>query len=181
MGNGFVRVPLVSAGKDIDNEEIDVGGGQKRYRQRVQVGGDDLGEIAVVRTSAPAADDAGLVVRPVGGSSVSGARIPLYSFDDDIAVSSGVETTVLSYIVGVSTTAYIQGFIGTGSATMRFRLYVDGARKLSYRTSAADRTARPFLGDGAVKATAGQTVTVSAYHEEIAVQLAEVALFGFTE
>lgn len=109
------------------------------------------------------------------------SRTPVYQYDDDTAVASTTETTILSYTVPVSTTFYIQGLVATGSAAFRFRIKVDGVTKLTDRTSAADRTSRTTLGDGGFSATAGQVVIITAYHEEVANQTAEVALVGYTE
>lgn len=108
-------------------------------------------------------------------------RTPVYQYDDDSAVVSTTETIILTYTVPASTTFFIQGLIATGSAAFRFRIKVDGTTKLTDRTSAADRTSRTTLGDGGFSATAAQVVTVTAYHEELLNQLAEVALVGYTE
>ena len=70
-------VPLKDANDaefKVDNELIgDV------YRQRTQIGGDALGEIAAVQNTAPAGTEQALVVRPIpsGTQAISAAALPL--------------------------------------------------------------------------------------------------------
>ena len=65
MSNGKIDVRDTSgATKSVDNELLPEG----LYRQRTQIGGAALAEIARVKSTEPAANDPGLVVRAVGAA-----------------------------------------------------------------------------------------------------------------
>lgn len=122
----------------------------------------------------------GLVGASYGALRVDTAAISgLNVFGQDINVVSTVDTTLLTYTVPATNSANIEGFIGTGSATGRFKLKIDGTVKAVTRTSAAVRCSQIDFGKGTIKANAGQVITIVGYHEELANQTLECSVYGF--
>lgn len=109
----------------------------------------------------------------------TGGNTSINEYNEDAAVVNGVETTILTYVVPASKVAKLQGIVATGSASGKFRLKVAGTTKTTIRTSTADRAKIVNFEDGTIDATAGQSVTVTALHEETANQSMEVNLTGY--
>jgi hypothetical protein len=99
-------------------------------------------------------------------------------YAEDTAVVSTVETTVLTFTPGVRT--FISGGSFGGSAQFRFKVKLAGVTKSVVRTSAAIPTQHPHWPEGAIDVAAGVAVTVTAFHEEIANQTAQITLLGYT-
>lgn len=112
-----------------------------------------------------------------GGSSSPGTAFN--SFDEDTAVASSTETTVLTYTVGAGQTANIQGFLVTGTAAGRWKLKIDGTVKAVARTTAAEGAQMINFGWGTVSAATTLDVTITAYHSETANQTMSANVFGY--
>lgn len=106
-----------------------------------------------------------LVVRPVSFSQYALA-----------SVSPTTETVVLTHVV--TSDRVIKGFYASGSTSFRFQLKIDGVVNLVARSTPANRDVNPFLGDGGFLTTVGQTITITAYHEETIDQMVDITLFG---
>lgn len=106
-------------------------------------------------------------------------RTPYNSFQENTGVVSTTETQIFTYTVPANTTLNIEGLLATGTATGRFYLKVEGTTVAVARTSASERDANRLFGQGVIQATAGETVTVTGYHEETANQTLSVSVFGY--
>lgn len=109
-------------------------------------------------------------------------RTPVNSYAEATGIATTIETTVLTYVVAAN--MILQGFIASGSTNMRFKLKVNGTTKSTGRVSVADRTCRNIMPDSGIAVTSGQTITITAYHDEpanLGTQSAEASLLGYTE
>lgn len=68
----------------------------------------------------------------------SDTQTRLHEFQENLAVPSGVETTVLSYTVPVGKTLWILGWEGWADVDAEWILKIDGVQKDGARTSIAD-------------------------------------------
>ncbi len=64
----------------------------------------------------------------------------IIEFGESTSIASGALTTVLSFTNSLSTNAYIDSIIVTGSVDVEFQLIIDGGTKGKFRTSEQDRT-----------------------------------------
>lgn len=99
-------------------------------------------------------------------------------YGQDTSVVTTTDTQLVSYTVPAGQTANIAGFSGTGGATGRFTLKIDGTAKAVIRTSAAKRSETAYFGGGVISAAAGEEITVTGYHEETPNQTLEANVFG---
>jgi len=104
---------------------------------------------------------------------------PINEYAEQGAIAFETETTVVTYAVPGGTTLNIQGFSASGTATARFRLFIDAAAVGILRTSAAERSISVDYANGVIQAAAATTVTIKAYHEETANQTFQGNLFGY--
>lgn len=104
---------------------------------------------------------------------------PVNEYAEVANIVSEVETTVVSYTVPAGKTLNIQGFLGTGTATGRFKLFLDSTVRGILRSSAAERSPSITYVNGVIQAAEGVVVTVKAYHEELANQTFQCNLFGY--
>jgi len=105
--------------------------------------------------------------------------LPINIYAEVGSIASETETTVVTYAVPAGKTLNIQGFLGTGTSTGRFRLFLDAVVEGILRTSTAERSTSVDYGRGVIQATTGTTVTIKAYHEETANQTFQGNLFGY--
>lgn len=106
-------------------------------------------------------------------------RTPVNDYEEATGIVSTVETVILTYVVAAD--MILQGMIVSGTTNMRFKLKVNGTAKLTTRISVANRHSDASLDDGGIAVTTGQTITITAYHEEVGNQSAEAYLKGYTE
>jgi len=141
--------------------------------KKVQLYGWDVSGMQKVKV---AVDAAGVLQTSATVTVTSGTSFN--QFDQDDAVVSAVDTEILSYTVPANKTANIKGFLGTGTATGKFTLKVDGATVSVLRTSAANRNGENYFGDGAITVTTGKVITINVYHEETTNQSMAANVFG---
>lgn len=94
------------------------------------------------------------------------------------AVPSGVETTIVSFTVPTGYRYRLTGWSATGTADGRFKLYINGTRKMTARNSVAiPNVGKSFSNP--IEVLAGVTVSVKVWHSEAAVQEFSAALEGY--
>ncbi len=107
-------------------------------------------------------------------------RTAVNQYAEATGIGASSETTVLSYVAAAA--MVIQGFIVSGSTNMRFKLKVNGTAKGAWRTSVAERSGTVPYEDGGIAVSGGDTITVTAYHEEPNVSAGcETTVYGYTE
>jgi hypothetical protein len=105
-------------------------------------------------------------------------RTPVTAYAENAAVATTSETTIVSLVAAAN--MFLQIMIVTGSATGRFKVKINGTTQLTIRTSAADRTKEIDLDTSGIAVTSGQTITITAFHEETAAQSMECFIGGYT-
>jgi len=110
---------------------------------------------------------------------IAAPTYPINEFGENAAVVSGVETTILSYVVPVGSTLYIQGFYGSSGESAVYRLKKNGTAKGVLRTSPSRPTEKLCYQDGVLTAVAGDTVIITAKHAEILNQVIDCGLWGY--
>ena len=91
-------------------------------------------------------------------------------FDKVLAIPTGIETTIVSYLVPAGKIFLFLGAQGTGSADGDWLVYFDADPQMPYGTSWTDRTAKFPVNQEAIPLTAGQLISVKVIHNEAAVQ-----------
>jgi len=108
---------------------------------------------------------AGISIGAGGGG--GGGAGPLYleekslAFNTKTGVAPGTETTIVSYDVGNGETVTLKGFIGWGTCPAIYTLYSGEAKKASFMTSEAYRTANVKMEE---KITGPKTIALKALH-----------------
>lgn len=97
-----------------------------------------------------------------------------YNNDPGVVAQAGIETEVCSWTSDGF--AYLVGFMGTGSFSAEFRLYIGDDLTHVYQTSPGNRTA--YVADRALKLAAGTVVSLRAYHTDVAAQTFKGTLLG---
>jgi len=111
-----------------------------------------------------------------GGSSNNGT--PFNVFAEDINVVTATETIIISHIIAGITPAYVDGIIVSCGAPVKFKLKVNGTVKAVGRTSASHPTENVQFGNGSVRVSAADVITVTAYHAESGDQIVDANLYG---
>jgi hypothetical protein len=172
MADGFVTLNPGAGGEVMDESAVFYPGPPTvRLRSRVVVSGETPGALAQVIDYDPIGTECGLVTRPIFSSdSIISIKLPgisIVNFDEITSISDNTETTIVSFIVPVSSTFGIVGFVGSGDIEAKYSLKVDGITKLVARSTSSSPTIELSFQLAHPLAVAGQTVALRVEHFQV--------------
>lgn len=161
MSNQFTELNLGSGGSIMDETGVAYGASPVlRRRSRLIITGEGIDDICQVKNTSLDGTEYGLVVR----SLPSCPQNLVLEYNTDNAVVDNSETTLVSYAVPSGSSLYFTGLVCHGDVPAVIRIYVDGNRKLSFRTvSSAPSVSQNFSMPPFV-APDGSTVTLKVIH-----------------
>jgi hypothetical protein len=152
------------------------GGGGGGGSSMCIIGGCGPGSVDVIST-APVGTENGLVTRPiitgiVDVNVVSGgaAGTVANTFGTVTLVPSGVQTTIVTYIVPAGVTFQCVGYIAGGDTNAAFTLYINGTPVLMSRSTVAQQTVQTSFFGANPPVAAGQPITLKVIQQNTGIQ-----------
>lgn len=136
-------------------------------------------EIGAVELKNGTTDDRAFIA-PDGALSVREAQNtqPVNVFST-AAGTPAVFSDILTYTVPIGTVFWFSGYVLTGEAEGKFEILINASVVSTYRITRAQMTADMNFGRGALKATAGQTITVRVRNAELISYNFEAQIYGY--
>ncbi len=131
-----------------------------RRRTRLIVAGEGIDDICQVKNTVLDGTEYGLVVRSLPAVPANS----VLEFDTNNAVVDNSETTLVTYTVPASTTFYFTGLVTQGDVPAVFRIYVDSACKLSFRTTSSNPAISQSFSLPPFSAAAASVITLKVTH-----------------
>lgn len=161
MSNQFTELNPGSGGSIMDETGVTYGTSPVlRRRTRLVLAGEGIDEICQVKNTNLDGTEYGLVVRSLPAIPAN----PILQFDTNNAVNDNVETSLVSYTVPSGVDFYFTGLSAQGDVPAVLRVYVDGACKLSFRTTASSPSLTQTFNLPPFSASAASVVSLKVTH-----------------